>query len=111
MNQGSQDRRPMKRRLPRRTAEKASTPSPAMSTEGTKSPRSMPKRVLSLLAAAMPHLLLILSGMLLTFCIIDFFNSAMGFLDNEITKGIQMALCGVSFITAGMLIYHQRRGR
>ncbi len=44
------------------------------------------KKILSLLGAALPHLILILSLMMLTFFVIDLVNPAMAFLNNTITK-------------------------
>lgn len=67
------------------------------------------KRLLSLLADALPHMLMILMGMLLTFCIIDRVNSAMGFIDNAMTKGIMMAASVISFVVSGMMIYYRRK--
>ena len=44
------------------------------------------KKLLSFLYRALPHTVLILSLMLLTFFVIDLFNESMGFLNNTVTK-------------------------
>lgn len=41
----------------------------------------------------LPHLILILSLAMLVFLVIDKFNSAMMFIDNDITKGVMTVLC------------------
>jgi hypothetical protein len=61
------------------------------------------------IAKAMPHISIILSGMLIVFFIIDRFNSAMGFLDNDGAKILILLLGVTSIINSIMLIAHQRR--
>ena len=56
----------------------------------------------------LPHLEIILAGMILVLCVIDRFNSAMAFIDNDITKTLLMILCILSIIVACMLISAQR---
>ena len=43
----------------------------------------------------LPHLLIVLSIVLLTLLITDQFNSAMGFVNNQGTKIIMMIYCGL----------------
>jgi hypothetical protein len=57
----------------------------------------------------LPHLSIILSGMLLTFFIIDRVNTAMAFINNDITKWLIGISAVLSMIVAGMLIHCQRR--
>ena len=63
----------------------------------------------NIIAAALPHLCIILSCMMLTFLVIDHYNSAMVFINNEITKGIMFVLAILTVINAIMLIVRQRR--
>lgn len=57
----------------------------------------------------LPHLSIILSGMLIVFVVIDRFNSAMGFLDNDAAKLMVFALSVFSIINAILLAAAQRR--
>jgi len=61
------------------------------------------------IAKLLPHVAIILSGMLIVFFIVDRFNSAMGFLDNDAAKVLICALGVVSIVNSIMLIAHQRR--
>ncbi len=60
-------------------------------------------------ATALPHVCIVLSGMLTTFFVIDRFNSAMQFMDNEGTKWLVFALSLCSVACAILLIASQRR--
>lgn len=57
----------------------------------------------------MPHLSIILAGMLIVLFVIDRFNSAMGFLDNDGAKILILALSITSIVNAILLIAFQRR--
>ncbi|MEG1560458.1 MAG: hypothetical protein RRY79_00120 [Clostridia bacterium] len=61
------------------------------------------------LATILPHILIILSGMFLTFLTIDIFNSAMGFINNDITKTLMFVFCILTVITSILFISLQRR--
>lgn len=63
------------------------------------------KRIMHLL----PHLCIILSGMLLTFFIIDRFNTAMAFINNDITKWLIGITAVLSIINCSALVYYQKR--
>lgn len=52
----------------------------------------------------LPHVILILSVMMLVLLTIDQFNSAMMFIDNDITKGVMFALCGLAAINSVMQV-------
>ena len=56
----------------------------------------------------LPHAEIVLGGMLLALCVIDRFNSAMAFIDNDITKTLQMFFCALSIVNACSLISKQR---
>lgn len=51
------------------------------------------KKILCALRAALPHATLILSLMMLVFFVIDRFNEAMAFLNNNLTKWLLFAFC------------------
>lgn len=57
----------------------------------------------------LPHICIILSGMMLTFVVIDQFNRARGLVDNDMTKGLLFLLGIVAIIVSCMLIGRQRR--
>ena len=61
------------------------------------------------IAKALPHVAIILSGMLIVFFVIDRFNSAMGFLDNDAAKILLFVLSMTSIVNSIMLIAYQRR--
>jgi hypothetical protein len=61
------------------------------------------------MAKILPHISIILSGMLIVFFVIDRFNSAMGFLDNDGAKVLIFVLSITSIINAIMLVALQRR--
>lgn len=60
-------------------------------------------------AKTMPHISIILAGMLIVFFVIDRFNSAMGFLDNDGAKLLLFVLSVTSIINSVLLITYQRR--
>lgn len=60
-------------------------------------------------AKTMPHISIILAGMLIVFFVIDRFNSAMGFLDNDGAKILLFVLSVTSIINSVLLITYQRR--
>ena len=57
------------------------------------------------------HLNIVLAGMILTLLCIDRVNTAMRFIDNDITKGILFALCAVSILGGIVLIAQLGRKR
>ena len=61
-----------------------------------------------MLRKILPHAAIILSGMYLVFFLIDRVNSAMAFINNEITKHLLLVLCAISVLNAIFLIYDQR---
>ncbi len=58
---------------------------------------------------ALPHLSIILAGMMLTFVIIDYFNNARGLVNNDATKVLLLIFAIVSVVVSVMLIRRQRR--
>jgi len=62
-----------------------------------------------MLRKILPHAAIILSGMYLVFFLIDRVNSAMAFINNEITKHLLLILCAISVVNAIYLIHDERR--
>lgn len=56
------------------------------------------KKVLAFFRKSLPHIVLILSLMLLTFFVIDRLNESMAFLNNTITKYLLAILAALSLI-------------
>lgn len=56
----------------------------------------------------LPHIAIILSGMYFVFYGIDRVNSAMAFIDNELTKGLLVVLGVISILNALFLIRDNR---
>lgn len=64
---------------------------------------------MNLIKKILPHICIILSGMIVTFFIISQFNNAMGLMENDMTKAIIFILGIVAIIVSSMLISKQRR--
>lgn len=62
-----------------------------------------------LLPHIVAHLCIIISGMLITFVIIDYVNPIMNFINNSMTKGLMLALGILSITMAGLLIAKLRK--
>ena len=56
----------------------------------------------------LPHINIIISGMYLVFFIIDVQNSAMAFINNDITKVLLLFLAIGSTLSSVLLIWYQR---
>ncbi len=57
----------------------------------------------------LPHISIILAGMMLTFVIIDNFNNARGLVNNDATKALLLIFTIISIVVSVMLIRRQRR--
>jgi hypothetical protein len=66
------------------------------------------KKILVKCEAVLPHLLIILSIMFLTFTILDYYNPTMKFLNSEISKIVMFIFIGVAFLNAIALSHRQR---
>ena len=64
-----------------------------------------------MLKKILPHLCIIISLMMLTFFVIDQFNSAMAFINNDITKWLLAVYCVLVIATSIYLIADNRRRR
>lgn len=62
-----------------------------------------------MLRKLLPHGAIIISGMYLVFFLIDRVNSAMAFINNDITKWLLLVLCAISVFNACLLIHDERR--
>ena len=65
------------------------------------------KRIL--MKTLLPHLSIVLSGMLIVLLAIDRVNSAMIFIDNDLTKGIMWILCAASIVNGAQLLTRPRK--
>ena len=64
----------------------------------------MMKRVLRV----MPHISIVLAGLLLVLFAVDYFNGSMGFLDSDVARVVIALVCVTSIIDAFALIALQR---
>lgn len=62
-----------------------------------------------MLRKILPHAAIVISGMYLVFFLIDRVNSAMGFINNDITKRLLLILCAISVVNALYLIRDDRK--
>ena len=61
-----------------------------------------------MLRKLLPHAAIVLSGMYLVFFLIDRVNSAMAFIDNDITKWLLLLLCAIAALESVWLIRDER---
>lgn len=66
------------------------------------------KRVGSFLEWLLPHLIIVISVMILTFVIINFFNPYMQFVENRFTQWLLVAFGVLSIVSNCLLIYRSR---
>ena len=64
-----------------------------------------------MLRKLLPHAAILLCNMYIVFFAIDRVNSAMAFIDNDITKTLLLILCVISTVNASFLILDERRKR
>ena len=69
------------------------------------------KKVLVTLKSLLPHLLIAMSVVLISFFVLDRFNRAMSFINNNITKWMIAVYCGLVVLQAILYIIDQRKGR
>ena len=62
------------------------------------------KKILSFFRSILPHAILIVALMLLTFFVIDLFNESMAFLNNSITKFLLAVLALLSAVLSVLTI-------
>ena len=69
------------------------------------------KKLCSVLRGALPHATLILALMMLVFFVIDRFNDAMAFLNNDLTKWLLFAFCLLAAILSLVVIAADEKAR
>ena len=57
----------------------------------------------------LPHAAIVLSNMFIVFFILDKFNPAMGFINNNISKGLLLVFCVLSTLCCILLIAADRK--
>ena len=62
-------------------------------------------KALKVFLKIVPHALLVVTGMFITFLIIDSQNSIIGMIDSDLSKDVMWLWCALSLITAVTLIY------
>jgi len=62
-----------------------------------------------MLRKILPHICIILSLMMLTFFVIEQVNRAMGFMDNDLFRGLFVVYCLAVIVTAGIMVADNRR--
>jgi hypothetical protein len=69
------------------------------------------KKILSLAAAALPHINIALCFVTLTLLVTDSFNRAMNFINNDITKSMLAVFCVLVIAESVIYSYIQRKGK
>ena len=59
--------------------------------------------------SALPHICVILSGLFITFFIVDKFNAEMAFINNDASKLLLLLFCIVSVAVSSMMIWRNRQ--
>ena len=62
-----------------------------------------------MLRKILPHAAILLCNMYIVFYLIDRVNSAMAFINNDITKALLLILCVISTVNSAFLIRDNRR--
>ena len=66
------------------------------------------KRILKEILGLIPHVLIVLSVMMITFTITDRYNRAMAFINNDITKALLLILAVLVIVQSILLIRTNR---
>jgi len=67
------------------------------------------KRIFEKILALISHAALILSLMMITFLVTDYYNRPMAFINNDITKGLLFVLSLLVIVESVILIRHARQ--
>lgn len=62
------------------------------------------KRMMQSIEQVLPHVSIVLAGLLLVLFVVDYFNGSMGFLDNDVAKTVLVLVCVTSIVNAIVLI-------
>lgn len=68
----------------------------------------MIKRILSLIASALPHINIALGITMLALLVTDQFNRAMNFINNDMTKTLMIIYCVLIIIQSVIYSYNRR---
>lgn len=63
---------------------------------------------MDIIRKTLPHVSIVLAGLLIVLIVLDYFNGSMGFLDNTAAKSFALLLCVSSIANAVVLIAQQR---
>lgn len=69
------------------------------------------KKFLNVLENLLPHAVIVSAALLFTCFVVDRFNRAMGFINNNITKWILAVFCLMAIALAVLYIVRQRKGK
>ncbi len=67
------------------------------------------KRFMKTLLGLVPHVLIVLSVMMITFVITDYYNRSMAFVNNGITKGLMVVMSVLVIVESVYVIYRMRK--
>lgn len=67
------------------------------------------KKILSFLRRVLPHIILVLSLMMITFFVIDLFNPAMAFLSGTMTKTLLAFYSFLAMILALLFLFEEEK--
>lgn len=67
------------------------------------------KRILNTVLGLIPHVLIVLSVMMITFYITDRYNRPMAFINNDITKALLLVMSVLVIVQSVYLIYTLRK--
>ena len=62
------------------------------------------KRMMQSIWQVLPHVSIVLAGLLLVLFGVDYFNGSMGFLDSDVAKMVLVLVCVTSIVNAFALI-------
>ncbi len=66
-------------------------------------------KFLKTLLGLVPHVLIVLSVMMITFVVTDYFNRSMAFVNNGITKGLMVVMAALAIVESVYVIYRMRK--
>lgn len=67
------------------------------------------KKFVKALFSLIPHAMIVISLMMITFYITDRYNRAMAFINNDITKALLLVLAVLAIVQSVYVIYSERR--
>ncbi len=67
------------------------------------------RKFLKTLLGLVPHVLIVLSVMMITFVVTDYYNRSMAFVNNGITKGLMVVMAVLAIVESVYVIYRMRK--